>query len=104
MARSSSKTEGEVLTKEEIRTKEPPMFRVLLLNDDYTTMEFVILVLETVFKKPSSEAQQIMLSVHQKGVGTAGVYTKEVAETKIAIAHHLARENEYPLRCQMEPA
>lgn len=80
------------------------MYRVLLLNDDYTTMEFVVLVLESVFKKSPSEAQQIMLAVHQKGVGTAGVYTKEVAETKIAIVHHLARENEFPLRCQMEPA
>lgn len=80
------------------------MYRVILLNDDYTTMEFVVLILETVFKKSPTEAQEIMLAVHRKGKGTAGVYTKEVAETKVAIVHHLARENEYPLKCQMEPA
>ena len=103
MGNTDSKEQGEVLTREEIKTKEPPMYRVILLNDDYTTMEFVVLVLQTVFHKSLDEATQVMLAVHQKGAGTAGVYTKEVAETKLAIVHHLARENEFPLRCDMEP-
>lgn len=80
------------------------MFRVVLLNDDYTTMEFVVLVLETVFNKTSEEAMTIMLSVHQSGAGTAGIFTKEIAETKIEVVHQLARQNEFPLKCVMEPA
>lgn len=95
-------TEGDVLTKEEIATKEPSMYKVILLNDDYTTMEFVILVLQNVFRKRTEEAQAIMLSVHEKGSGVAGVYTKEIAETKVATVHHLASQNEYPLKCSME--
>ena len=79
------------------------MFRVILLNDDYTTMEFVVLVLESVFRKSRAEAQRIMLAVHEKGAAVAGVFTKEVAETKIATVHHLATENEFPLKCRMEP-
>ena len=98
-----SEQEG-VIVKEDIKTKEPPMFRVILCNDDYTTMDFVVHVLEAVFKKKAEEATQIMLQVHRAGKGTAGVYTREVAETKITIVHHLARKNEYPLRCAMEPA
>ena len=102
MADNRSKEQGDVLTKDEIRTKEPPMFKVVLLNDDYTTMEFVIMILQTVFRKSPSEATNIMLSVHEKGSGIAGVYTKEVAETKIATVHHLAKQNEFPLKCSME--
>lgn len=99
-----SDTQSGADTKERSKVKEPEMFKVLLLNDDYTSMEFVVLVLETVFHKESPEAQRIMLAVHQQGMGTAGVYTKEIAETKIAIVHHLARQNQFPLKCTMEPA
>lgn len=98
-----SDTESGAATKERTRTKEPDMYKVILLNDDYTSMEFVVLVLETIFHKESAEAQRIMLAVHQQGAGTAGVYTKEIAETKIAVVHHLARQNQFPLKCTMEP-
>ena len=94
----------EVLTKDRLKTKEPPMYRVVLLNDHYTTMDFVVLVLERVFHKSNVEAQQIMMSVHNAGKGTAGIFTKEIAETKIAITHQFARQNEFPLKCTMEPA
>lgn len=79
------------------------MFKVLLLNDHYTTMEFVVLVLEQVFHKTAEEAVQIMLAVHEAGRGVAGQYPKEVAETKIAIVRHLARKDGFPLQCVMEP-
>jgi ATP-dependent Clp protease adaptor protein ClpS len=82
--------------------REPPMFKVLLYNDDYTTMEFVVLVLMDVFGKSETESMHIMLSVHKKGVGVCGVFTSEVAETKVAKVHDLARENGYPLKSGME--
>ncbi|MDQ1256861.1 MAG: ATP-dependent Clp protease adaptor protein ClpS [Candidatus Hydrogenedentes bacterium] len=78
------------------------MYKVLLHNDDYTTMEFVVSVLRDVFKKTPETAVEIMLHVHQQGVGIAGVYTAEVAETKIAVVHGLAREHGFPLKCSME--
>jgi ATP-dependent Clp protease adaptor protein ClpS len=83
--------------------KEPPMFKVLLLNDHYTTMEFVVMVLEQVFHKSAAEATQIMLAVHQAGKGIAGLYPREVAETKVAIVQHLSRKEGFPLQCVMEP-
>ncbi|HMK61339.1 MAG TPA: ATP-dependent Clp protease adapter ClpS [Dissulfurispiraceae bacterium] len=83
-------------------TREPSLYRVILLNDDYTTMEFVIHVLETIFSKPAAEAVQIMLSVHKKGSGICGVYTREIAETKLSAVHGTARKNGYPLKCIME--
>ena len=104
MSKFKSDTQGDTAVQERIQTKEPPMFKVILLNDNYTSMEFVVLVLESIFNKSGQEAQQIMLSVHQKGSGVAGVYTKEIAETKIAIVHHLAKQNDFPLKCTMEPA
>ena len=79
------------------------MYKVLLLNDHYTTMEFVVMVLEQVFHKTADEATQIMLAVHQAGKGVAGLYPKEVAETKVAIVRHLARKDGFPLQCVMEP-
>lgn len=86
--------------EEEVR--EPRQYKVLLHNDDYTTMEFVVHVLVNVFRKNESEATQIMLNVHNNGVGICGVYTSEVAELKVSLVHRLAKENGYPLRCSME--
>ncbi|MGV8074458.1 MAG: ATP-dependent Clp protease adapter ClpS [Syntrophobacteraceae bacterium] len=81
---------------------EPPMYKVILHNDDYTTMEFVVEILEKVFYKSPAEATQIMLLVHKNGAGVCGVYTTEMAETKVEIVHHLARKNGFPLQCSME--
>lgn len=78
------------------------MYKVLLHNDDYTTMDFVIMILETVFSKDTTEATRIMLNVHNQGVGIAGVYTREVGESKIAVVHGMARKNQYPLKCSLE--
>jgi ATP-dependent Clp protease adaptor protein ClpS len=94
--------EGWVVTKKSKKLAEPPLYKVLLHNDDYTTMEFVILILEKVFLKTTAEATRIMLNVHNQGIGIAGVYTREIAETKVAIVLDLARKNEYPLLCTME--
>ena len=93
-----------VVTETEKKVKHPPMYRVLLHNDDYTTKEFVVQVLQYVFHKEQTEAGQIMLHVHKKGIGVAGVYTYEVAETKVALVENLARQHEYPLKCTMEEA
>jgi ATP-dependent Clp protease adaptor protein ClpS len=95
-------TEDGVATKDRAQVKRPPMFKVLLHNDDYTTMEFVILVLETVFNKTTTVASQIMMDVHKKGIGVAGVYTRDIAETKVALVHDLARTSQHPLKCSME--
>ncbi|MGH9456424.1 MAG: ATP-dependent Clp protease adaptor ClpS [Thermoanaerobaculia bacterium] len=84
--------------------KKPPLFKVLLHNDDFTTMEFVIHVLETVFGQPHDKAVRIMLHVHTRGAGVAGVYTHEVAEMKVQEATARARASEYPLLCTMEEA
>jgi len=91
-----------IATKTRVRTKKPSMYRVLILNDDYTPMEFVVLILERFFHKSREQATRIMLHVHQKGVGVCGVYTYEVAETKVAQVMDLARRNEHPLQCTME--
>ena len=89
-------------TKNRDEVKEPPLYKVLLHNDDYTSMEFVVSILEQVFKKSTSEATKIMMNVHQEGIGVAGIYTYEICETKVVIVHDLARKNEYPLRCTIE--
>ena len=91
-----------IATKTRVRTKKPSMYRVLILNDDYTPMEFVVLILERFFNKSREQATRIMLHVHQKGVGVCGVYTYEVAETKVAQVMDMARRNEHPLQCTME--
>ena len=91
-----------VITKTKPQTKRPNMYRVLILNDDYTPMEFVVHVLERFFAKPREEAVQIMLHVHRHGVGICGVYTFEVAETKVAQVIELARRHQHPLQCTME--
>jgi len=87
----------------EQKLERPRMFRVLLHNDDYTTQDFVVWVLETIFRKGTAEAVTIMLSVHQAGIGLAGVYTRDVAETKVKAARDLAEEHEFPLLVTMEP-
>ena len=94
--------EGSVATKERSDLKEPSLFKVLLHNDDYTSMEFVVSILEQIFRKSIPEATKIMLDVHQQGVGVAGVYTREICETKISQVHGMARKNNFPLRCSME--
>ena len=95
-------TGEDLAIKERQETKPPPLFKVFLLNDDYTTMEFVINILENVFRKSSVEAAQIMLHVHKNGKGMAGIYTRGIAETKVAKVHELARLDEFPLKCTME--
>ncbi len=89
-------------TKPEEKTKRPKLFRVLMHNDDYTTRDFVVWVLQTIFHKGENAAVRVMMHVHQNGLGVAGVYTREVAETKISKTERLAREHEYPLRLSME--
>ena len=84
--------EGSVVTEQTLEVKEPKLYKALLHNDDYTTMEFVMSILETVFHKSSNDAAQIMLNVHNEGVGIAGVYTKEICETKISVVHQLAKK------------
>lgn len=96
--------EDGVVTESERKLKPPPLYNVLLHNDDYTTMEFVVQVLQSVFHRSPTEATQIMLHIHKRGLGVAGVYTHEVAETKVAIVEAMARHHEYPLRCTMEEA
>jgi len=85
------------------KTKRPPLYKVLLLNDDYTPMEFVVMVLQRIFKLPHEQAVQVMLKVHTEGAGVCGVFTAEVAETRVREVLGLARENEHPLQCTMEP-
>jgi ATP-dependent Clp protease adaptor protein ClpS len=84
------------------KVEEPPLFKVLLHNDDYTTMEFVVWVLESIFNMAVDQAIQVMLNVHTQGIGVAGVYTYEIAEMKVNKTTDLARENEFPLLCTME--
>jgi ATP-dependent Clp protease adaptor protein ClpS len=90
------------LTLTRTRTKKPSMYKVLMLNDDYTPMEFVVDVLQHIFQKNREEATQIMLHVHQKGVGICGVYTYDVAETKVTQTVDYARKNQHPLQCTLE--
>ncbi|MEM6383606.1 MAG: ATP-dependent Clp protease adapter ClpS [Pseudomonadota bacterium] len=91
-----------VITRTKPKVKRPHLYRVLLLNDDYTPMEFVVHVLERFFRKSREEATQIMLHVHQNGVGECGVYTYEVAETKVTQVMDFARQHQHPLQCVME--
>jgi ATP-dependent Clp protease adaptor protein ClpS len=90
-------------TRDERKTKRPRMYRVLLHNDDYTPMDFVVRLLQTVFHHSESRATEIMLHVHNTGVGVAGVFTHEIAETKVAQVHMIARQNECPLMASMDP-
>lgn len=97
--------DGEVLlAKPQTQTKRPPFYKVVLLNDDYTPMDFVVHILENIFRKGHEDAINIMLAVHKKGAGVCGLYTREVAETKVDEVVQYARINEYPLQCVMEQA
>lgn len=93
----------KVLERPREKMKKPPMYKVLLHNDDYTTMEFVVYVLRAVFFKPPAEADQIMMNVHRQGVGIAGIYPFEVAEAKVEKVTRLARARQFPLRLTLEP-
>ncbi len=104
MAEETPRTTGDVLEKTRTSLKEPEQFKVLLLNDDYTPMDFVVQVLENIFNRQPSEAYRIMMQVHTQGSGLAGVYSHEVAETKVADVVELAQDSGYPLQATMEKA
>ena len=102
MPKHNPHLDDETLVEEEKQVLKPPLYKVLMHNDDFTAMEFVVFVLIEVFHQAEAVAEQIMYAVHEKGVGIAGVFTREIAETKINQAHNLARAHEYPLLCTME--
>ncbi|HMT43453.1 MAG TPA: ATP-dependent Clp protease adapter ClpS [Chakrabartia sp.] len=93
-----------VATRTRTRTKKPTPYRVLMLNDDYTPMEFVVHVLQTIFRMSIEDATRVMLHVHQKGVGVCGTFSYEVAETKVTQVIDYARKNQHPLQCTLEKA
>ncbi len=95
-------SDSTVLEAQHTRLKPPPLYKVLLLNDDFTPMEFVVVVLQQFFSKNREQATQIMLKVHQEGVGICGVYTQDVAQTKVDQVTAFARDNQHPLQCVME--
>lgn len=103
MTGSRPQREEQIGTIEKIKVKRPSRFKVLLHNDDYTTMEFVVTVLQVVFAKTLAEAQEIMLKVHHQGSGVCGVFTHEIAESKAQKVEMMARSNEFPLKCTVEP-
>jgi len=107
MSRNNRDQQGDdagtgTVTKTRPKTKKPSLYKVLLLNDDFTPMEFVIYVLEHFFGMPTEEATRVMLHVHQKGVGVCGVFTFEVAETKVTQVMNFSRQHDHPLQCTME--
>ncbi|PWT94283.1 MAG: ATP-dependent Clp protease adapter ClpS [Candidatus Melainabacteria bacterium] len=91
-----------ILTESKQKLEKPPLYKVLLHNDDYTTMDFVVFILETVFHKSEADAYKIMMAVHQQGIGVAGVFTYEIAEAKVDKVTELARAREFPLLCTLE--
>ncbi len=103
MTDADRRTSGELLERTRQETRKPELYKVLLLNDDYTTMEFVVEILETIFHKQPAEAHRIMMMVHTQGKGLCGVYPHDVAETKVATVTDRAREGGFPLRAAMEP-
>jgi ATP-dependent Clp protease adaptor protein ClpS len=98
------KSDELLLAEPQVKTKRPPFFKVVLVNDDYTPMDFVVFLLKDVFRKIHEEAVSIMLEIHHKGAGVCGVYTRDVAETKAEQVLTIARRNEYPLQCRVEKA
>jgi len=103
MEDADKRTGGEVLERTKQETRRPELYRVLLLNDDYTTMDFVVEVLETIFNKQPAEAFRIMMMVHTQGKGLCGVYPHEIAETKVEAVIVIARDHGFPLKAAMEP-
>ncbi len=102
MSNGREKNSQQTEEKTELKIGKPSHYNVFLLNDDYTTMDFVVNILKRIFGKNLTEATQIMLQVHKKGVGLAGVYPRDIAETKVEAVHKMARDNEFPLKCIME--
>ena len=94
--------EGDVLEVEKTRLNPPPLYKVILLNDDYTPMDFVVVVLQTVFAMSREKATQVMLQVHREGMGVCGTYTREVAAAKVDQVLNIARRHQHPLQCTME--
>ncbi|MCC7165246.1 MAG: ATP-dependent Clp protease adapter ClpS [Anaerolineae bacterium] len=105
MSQNWTESEGGVAVEKKTQEKidKPRLWKILLHNDNYTTMDFVVMVLVTVFHKSQVDALRIMLDVHRKGLGVVGTYTREIAETKVARVEQMAREAEFPLLCTMEP-
>lgn len=99
-----SKYDGEIKLDPDTVLQEPKMYRVILHNDHYTTMDFVVEILIVVFHKAAAEATKIMLDVHKKGAGICGVYTYDIASTKVSLVHNMAKRREYPLKCSLEEA
>ena len=100
---ANKEREGNLLEAEKVRLKPPPMFKVMLLNDDYTPMEFVVEILEYFFSMGREKATQVMLAVHTQGKGVCGIFTRDIAETKAAQVNEYARENQHPLLAEIEP-
>ncbi len=96
--------DGLLLAEPEVKTKRPPYFKVVLLNDDYTPMDFVVFLIKDIFHKNHEDAVSIMLDIHKRGAGVCGVFTRDVAETKAELVITLSRRNEYPLQCRVEKA
>jgi ATP-dependent Clp protease adaptor protein ClpS len=102
--RKSPGDQAGVASESRSKVKHPSLYKVIMHNDDYTTMEFVVRTLETVFRKSPAEAHRIMLNMHYKGAGVCGVFPHEIAETKVMKVHALAKEEGHPLKCSMEEA
>ena len=102
MSQTSTEISIKSSSKKKDKTAKPPMYKVIILNDDYTTMDFVVEILVKIFRKNLEKANEIMLNVHRRGKGICGLYTREIAETKIETVHALAQEQGFPLKCTME--
>ena len=103
MANNDQSNVASIITQEKVELKKPKLFKVILLNDDYTPMEYVVNLIKIVFRKNESEAVNIMLMVHKKGSGVCGIFTKEIAETKVETVLKMAKSDQHPLKCIMEP-
>jgi ATP-dependent Clp protease adaptor protein ClpS len=99
---ANHQNEGHVLEAKKTRVRPPPLYKVMLLNDDYTPMDFVVVVLQTVFAMSRERATQVMLQVHREGMGVCGTYTREVAAAKVDQVLDIARKHQHPLQCTME--
>ena len=99
---ANQQQDGSLLEAEKVRVKPPPLYKVLLLNDDYTPMDFVVVVLQTVFAMRREKATQVMLQVHREGMGVCGTYVREIATSKVDQVVDLARQHQHPLQCTME--